>query len=106
MPNPTLVSIAVEEPRQYVAVNSTGGFWRGTLRQSAPTGLEFIAWTRLDSEFPRLRVSRVCGEERGSSSPRSGQTPHRPTAEKPRPPGRSRTAPRHMDYEPADLLTA
>ena len=54
MPNPTLVSISVEEPGRYLAVDTTGNFWRGTLRQSAPTGLEFIAWTRLDSEFPRM----------------------------------------------------
>jgi hypothetical protein len=61
MPNPTLVSIAVEELGRYVAVDTTGSFRRGTLRQSAPSALEFIAWTRLDAEFPRTGPSRAEG---------------------------------------------
>jgi hypothetical protein len=51
MPNPQLVSIAVEGSA-YIAVDSAGQVWQGRI-VTGQRGDKYIDWKPLDSEFPR-----------------------------------------------------
>jgi hypothetical protein len=51
MPNPQLVSIAVEGSG-YIAVDSAGQVWQGRI-VTGQRGDKYIDWKPLDSEFPR-----------------------------------------------------
>jgi hypothetical protein len=49
---PKLVSIAVEGPERYIAVDNVGRVWQGRI-ETWRGGSKYIGWERLDSGFPR-----------------------------------------------------
>ncbi len=46
---PRLVSIAVESPKQYIAVDADGHVWRGRIDRDK-SSQDYITWERIRSE--------------------------------------------------------
>ncbi len=51
MPAPELISIAIEGPERYIAVDSAGRVWQGKM-VSGPRNA-YIKWEQVEQEFPR-----------------------------------------------------
>jgi hypothetical protein len=62
---PKLISIAIEGPKHYIALDSEGHVWSGRVTIKRGGGPSVVKWERANSEFPGSseRVRFVGGHE-------------------------------------------